>query len=204
MSPPRGPNRRAEPTVEQRGAFVAWFTGLPGAGKSTLATLVAARLEELGVSAEILDGDRFRKDTSPTLGYSKSDRARNVESLALAASELAQAGTPALVAAIAPYEHMRRRARSLVERHARFVEVYVDASIDVCIRRDPKGHYVRALAGELTHFTGISDPYEPPARPDLVVATEALDPDQSAALVLATLASLGLTPVAAPFAPSEA
>jgi adenylylsulfate kinase-like enzyme len=115
-----------------------------------------------------------------------------VERLAQAASTLARAGTSVLVAAIAPYEHMRRRARCLIETQARFVEVHVGASLDVCIRRDPNGHYRRALAGELPNFTGISDPYEPPASPDLVVDTGALPPDESAARVLSKLQELAL------------
>ena len=123
---------------------------------------------------------------------SKRDRDRNVERLARAAAELAQSGTPSLVAAIAPYAQARRKAREIVEAHARFVEVHVDAAIEVCIRRDPKGHYKQALAGELPHFTGISDPYEAPRSPELVVPTATLRPDESAALVLAELTRLRL------------
>jgi adenylyl-sulfate kinase len=181
-----------EPILEQPEVFVAWFTGLPGAGKSTLATLVGQELACRGISTEILDGDRFRRETTPELGFSKCDRDGNVERLAEAASTLARAGASVLVAAIAPYEQTRRRARDLIETHARFVEVHVSASLDVCIRRDPKGHYRRALAGELPNFTGISDPYEPPARPELVVDTGAFPPDESAARVLSKLQELAL------------
>jgi adenylyl-sulfate kinase len=174
--------------------FVIWFTGLPAAGKSTLATLVGLELGHRGVSTETLDGDAFRKERSPGLGYTKAERDSNVERLAHAASAVAQSGESVLVAAIAPYEQGRQQAREIVEEHARFVEVYVNASIDVCVSRDPKGHYRRALAGELDHYTGISDPYEPPAVPDVVVDTEALDPRQSVLRVLATLVLLGLAP----------
>ena len=110
---------------------------------------------------------------------------------------LAQAGASVLVAAIAPYEQTRRRARGLIEEHARFVEVHVSASISACIHRDPKGHYRKALAGELPHFTGVSDPYEAPASPDLFVDTEALLPDQSAAHVLRKLQELEVVRLAA-------
>jgi adenylylsulfate kinase len=103
-----------------------------------------------------------------------------------------------IVAAIAPYEQARRRARTIVEEHARFVEIYVDASIDVCIRRDPKGNYRRALRGELEHFTGISDPYEPPTSADLVLDTDAHEPEESATHVLTTLETLALAPAAPP------
>lgn len=174
-------------------AFVVWFTGLPGSGKSTLANLVGLALEHSGLATKSLDGDRFRQDNSPLLGYTKADRARNVQRLAHAAAELVQSGTPVLVAAIAPYEQTRRQARGIVEAHAPFVEVFVDASIETCIRRDPKGHYQRALAGELEQFTGVSDPYEAPRGPELTVDTNSANPAESAALVLATLARLGLS-----------
>jgi adenylyl-sulfate kinase len=174
--------------VLDQAPFVVWFTGLPGAGKSTLAQLVGLELEQSGVATELLDGDRFRRDTSPLLGYTRSDRARNVEQLAHAASELVRSGTSVLVASIAPYEEQRNRAREIVEMHAPFVEVHVDASIETCISRDPKGHYRKALTGELEHFTGVSDPYEVPARPELTVDTNAVEPAASAALVFAALA----------------
>jgi adenylyl-sulfate kinase len=189
-----------EPSVEllaePREVFVAWFTGLPSAGKSTLAALVGRELSRRGVSIEILDGDSFRSERAPALGFSRAERDSNVERMARAASAVAQSGASVLVAAIAPYEQARRRARDIVQAHARFVEVYVVASIDVCIHRDPKGHYEAALKGELRHFTGISDPYEPPTNPDVVIDTDALDPDESALDVLARLEALGLAPAA--------
>ena len=153
-------------------------------------------LNQRGVLTEILDGDSFRREHTPALGYSKPERDQNVERLARAALSMAQSGTSVLVAAIAPYEQARRQARDIVEAHARFVEVYLNASIEVCVRRDPKGYYERALTGELARVTGISDPYEPPADPDVAVDTDALDPDESAAHVLATLEELGLAPAA--------
>ena len=181
-----------ESPLEQPEVFVAWFTGLPGAGKSTLASLVRQELEQRGIATELLDGDRFRRETTPELGFSKRERDGNVERLAEAASTLARAGAAVLVAAIAPYEHARRRARGLIEPYARFVEVHVSAPLDVCISRDPKGHYRRALAGELANFTGISDPYEPPTNPELVVDTGAHTPGDSAARVLRKLQELAL------------
>jgi adenylylsulfate kinase len=191
-------NPRIEPLAEPREVFVTWFTGLPAAGKSTLATLVGQELAQRGVSIELLDGDSFRRERSPTLGFSRGERDSNVERLARAASAVAQSGASVLVAAIAPYAEARRRARDIVQAHARFVEIYVRAPVDVCARRDPKGHYQAALTGELPYFTGISDPYEPPSRPDLVVDTEVLDPQESVARILANLEALGLAPAAHP------
>jgi adenylyl-sulfate kinase len=191
-----------EPSVElfaePSEVFVVWFTGLPAAGKSTLATLVGLELGRRGVATEILDGDSFRTERSPALGFSRRDRDSNVERIARAATAVAQTGASVLVAAIAPYEQARRRVRDIIQAHAQFVEVYVTASIDVCVRRDPKGHYRAALTGALPHFTGISDPYEPPTSPDVVIDTDALDPDESALYVLARLEALRLAPAAYP------
>jgi adenylylsulfate kinase len=188
----------SESRAEAHEVFVAWFTGLPAAGKSTLATLVGVELSRRDVATEILDGDSFRRERSPALGFSRRERDSNVERLARTASAVAQSGTSVLVAAIAPYEETRRRAREIVQAHARFVEIYVCASIDVCVRRDPKGHYRAALTGELPHFTGVSDPYEPPASPDLVVDTSARDAYESALYVVANLEALGPAPAAQP------
>jgi adenylyl-sulfate kinase len=172
--------------------FVVWFTGLSGAGKSTLAALLGEALERRGLSVEILDGDAFRRGATPELGYSRRDRERNVERLALRASELLQSRRAVIVAAISPFESARRKARDLIEEHGRFAEVHVDAPLTVCIERDPKGLYRRALAGELRQFTGISDPYELPAAPEVRVDTSRLDSARSAAYVLSCLATLGL------------
>ena len=184
-----------EPTADR--GFVVWFTGLPGAGKSTLARIVGRRLEAHGLRVDSLDGNVVRARYSERLGYSKKDRDANVARIASASSELARAGTVAIVAAISPYAEARRRARALVEQHAPFIEVYVATPLDECIRRDPRGLYARALANEIPSFTGISDPYEEPVAPDLRLDTCDSRPDDSAGVVIQHLEKVGLVSLAA-------
>ncbi len=145
--------------------FVLWFTGLSAAGKTTVGSLVARELEERGHTVEVLDGDVIRTHLSQGLGYSKEDRDTNVARIGWVASRLARAGAAVVVSAISPYEEARRRARTLVEENAPFVEIHVATSLDVCAERDPKGLYAKALSGEIEHFTGVSDPYEEPQSP---------------------------------------
>jgi adenylylsulfate kinase len=172
--------------------FTLWFTGLSGAGKSTIADLVGRELEERGALVEYLDGDVVRTHLSKGLGFSKEDRDTNIERIGWVASRLTRHGAAVLVSAISPYEATRRKARGLVEEFGSFVEVYVEASVDECARRDVKGLYAKAFAGEIKEFTGVSDPYEAPANPELVLHTEEHDPEESARIVLAKLAELGL------------
>lgn len=172
--------------------FTLWFTGLSGAGKSTIAEQVGIELEQRGVLVDYLDGDVVRTHLSQGLGFSKSDRDTNIERIGWVASRLARAGAVVLVSAISPYEETRRRARELTEEFSPFVEVYVDASVEECARRDVKGLYAKAFRGEIAEFTGVSDPYEPPTRPEIVVRTEREEPAESAAAVLARLEELEL------------
>jgi adenylyl-sulfate kinase len=175
--------------------FTLWFTGLSGAGKSTVANLVGAELELGGRAVEYLDGDVVRTHLSKGLGFSKEDRDTNIERIGWVASRLTRHGAAVLVSAISPYEETRRRARELVEEFGSFVEIYVSASVDECARRDVKGLYAKAFAGELKEFTGVSDPYEAPTSPELVLDTEACEPEESARLVLDKLDELGLVRV---------
>jgi adenylyl-sulfate kinase len=172
--------------------FVIWITGLSAAGKSTIAGLVATELEGRGALVDRLDGDVIREHLSRDLGFSKEDRDANIARIGWVASRVARAGAAVIVSAISPYREARRNARTLVEEHATFVEVYVATSLEECERRDPKGLYVKAHAGEIREFTGVSDPYEAPEHAELVLETEGRTPEESAAAVLAKLAELGL------------
>jgi adenylylsulfate kinase len=172
--------------------FTLWFTGLSGAGKSTIADLVGPELEERGRKVEYLDGDIVRTHLSKGLGFSKEDRDTNIERIGWVASRLTRHGAAVLVSAISPYEETRRKAREMVEEFGAFVEVYVEASVQECARRDVKGLYEKAFAGEIKEFTGVSDPYEAPASAELVLNTEAESPEESARRVLGKLEELGL------------
>ena len=174
--------------------FTLWFTGLSGAGKSTLAGLVGAELERRGRLVEYLDGDVVRTHLSKGLGFSKADRDTNIERIGWVASRLTRHGAAVIVSAISPYRETRATARALVEEFGPFVEVYVGASVEECARRDTKGLYEKAFAGELKEFTGVSDPYEPPEDPEVAVDTERETPEESAQRVLRTLTSLGVLP----------
>jgi adenylylsulfate kinase len=176
------------------GGFTLWFTGLSGSGKSTIAHLVGPELDRRGHIVEYLDGDTVRTHLSKGLGFSKEDRDTNIERIGWVASRLTRHGAAVIAAAISPYEETRRRARELVERWGPFVEVYVKASVEECARRDVKGLYEKAFSGEIKEFTGVSDPYEPPSNPELIVDTEQLSPEESAREIVAKLEQLGLVP----------
>ncbi len=186
-------------TESQRGrsGFTLWFTGLSGAGKTTIAELVAPELERRGLLVDRLDGDVVRLHLSQGLGFSKEDRDANIERIGWVASRLTRAGVAVVVSAISPYEAARRSARALVEEHGAFVEVHVATPVEECVRRDVKGLYARAQAGEIPEFTGVSDPYEEPESPELRIDTTEHPPEESARLVLAKLEELGLLGVAA-------
>ena len=172
---------------------VLWLTGLSGAGKSTIARGVCDRLVAAGRDVELLDGDEVRTILSKGLGFSKEDRDLNILRIAFVATLLVRRGTIVIAAAISPYAEARADARRRVESaHAAFVEVFVTAPIDVLIARDAKGLYRRALAGEITGFTGISDPYEPPAHPELVVETHRESVDESVGRVWSALERAGV------------
>jgi adenylyl-sulfate kinase len=184
--------------VAGRGGFVVWFTGLSGAGKTTIAQHVRPELERRGVLVDVLDGDVVRTHLSRGLGFSREDRDVNIERIGWVASRLARAGAGVLVSAISPYERTRQAARALVEEHGAFVEVHVATSLEECARRDVKGLYARAFRGELPEFTGVSDPYEEPSNPELRIDTADHDADESARLVVAELERLGLVPQEVP------
>lgn len=165
-----------------------WFTGLSGSGKSTVATAVERRLVTAGRPAYVLDGDNLRLGLNGDLGFSAADRAENVRRVGHVATLLADAGVIALVPLISPYRVDRERVRAVHEAAGLpFLEVFVDTPIELCEQRDPKGLYKKARAGELTGFTGIDDPYEAPAEPDLLLRPEVGDAEVMADLVVALL-----------------
>lgn len=168
--------------------FAVWFTGLSGAGKSTLSERLAQELELRAHSVELLDGDEVRTHLSKGLRYNRTDRDINVARIAFVASLLVKHGVTVITAAISPYRQARAAAR---EQIGTFVEVYVRCSIEELARRDVKGLYAKALRGEIEHFTGVNDPYEPPEDPDVVVDSEYETVDESLDKIIEALERRG-------------
>jgi adenylylsulfate kinase len=176
--------------------FTLWFTGVSGAGKTTIAELVRPELERRGRLVEWLDGDEVREHLSKGLGFSKEDRDTNIDRIGWVASRLTRHGAAVIVSAISPYREARQKARELVEANGAFVEVFVDASVEECARRDVKGLYEKAFKGEIKEFTGVSDPYEAPENPEIRIESEQEEPEQSAHRILELLEQRGLIPAA--------
>jgi adenylyl-sulfate kinase len=173
--------------------FVLWFTGLSGSGKSTLSVALSERLRAENLPVELLDGDVVRTELSRGLGFSKEDRDLNIRRIGFVARLLARNGVVAIAAAISPYRAVREEQRELaLADGAGFCEVYMSCPLEVLVERDVKGLYRRALAGEIENFTGVSDPYEAPERPDVVVCSDRESVEQGVERVLARLAELGL------------
>ena len=170
--------------------FTVWLTGLSGAGKSTLAERLAPELTARGCHVEVLDGDEVRTHLSKGLGFSREDRDINIGRISFVASLLVKHGAAVITAAISPYAQARAEARQRIGS-ARFVEVYVRCSLDELVRRDVKGLYAKAIAGELKHFTGVSDPYEGPENPDVTVDSEVETVEESVWKILAQLERRG-------------
>lgn len=169
--------------------FTLWFTGMSGAGKSTLSERIYARLKEAGAKVELLDGDVVRTHLSKGLGFSKEHRDINIRRIGFVCELLTRNGVIAMVAAISPYRAVREEVRA---RIGDFVEVYVHCPIEVLAARDVKGLYKKALAGEITEFTGVSDPYEPPENPEITVDSSKEQIDESVERVWTRLQELGL------------
>ena len=174
--------------------FTLWFTGLSGSGKSTLAHLVEAELRKRGLRVEVLDGDVVRTHLSKGLGFSREDRDTNILRIGFVCNLLSRNGVAAIGAAISPYRETRNQVRRMI---GRFVEVYVSCPLEECVQRDVKGLYARALTGEVSNFTGVSDPYEEPREPEILVETDKETPEESARRILNALERMGYVPDAA-------
>ncbi|MDZ4798925.1 MAG: adenylyl-sulfate kinase [Bryobacteraceae bacterium] len=168
--------------------FTLWFTGLSGAGKSTISEIVYTRLRDAGAKVELLDGDVVRTHLSKGLGFSKEDRDVNVRRIGFVCELLSRNGVIAIVAAISPYREVREEVRGRIPN---FVEVYVHAPLEVLAERDVKGLYKKAMAGEIASFTGVSDPYEAPLNPEVTVDSSRETVEESVGRVLAKLRESG-------------
>ena len=174
--------------------FTLWFTGLSGAGKTTISEIVERELRERFGKVEVLDGDIVRTNLSKGLTFSKEDRDINVLRIGFVADLLTRNGVGVIVSAISPFKEARDQVRRSIGED--FIEVFVDAPLEVCAERDVKGLYKKAFTGEIPQFTGVSDPYEPPAAPELHIKTDEEEPHESARRVVARLEELGyLRPV---------
>ncbi|MGM0577702.1 MAG: adenylyl-sulfate kinase [Myxococcota bacterium] len=173
--------------------YAIWFTGLSGAGKSTLSAEVARVLRARGMKVEVLDGDEVRTNLSKGLGFTREDRDTNIRRIAFVAKLLARNGVIAIGAAISPYKDTRDWVRTTFPS-GRFVEVYAECPLSKLIHRDPKGLYRKALAGEITRFTGIDDPYEPPDRPEITVHTGEESVAAGVRRIVRSLELMGLAP----------
>jgi len=174
--------------MEQKG-FTLWFTGLSGAGKTTLARLVETELSARGHKVEVLDGDVIRTNLSKGLGFSKEDRDTNIRRIGFVCNLLTRNDVVAIAAAISPYREVRDELRRDI---GSFVEVYVSCPIEVLAERDVKGLYKKALAGEIKNFTGVDDPYESPLAAEVIVETDTETPEESAARIIAKLEKMSL------------
>ena len=176
--------------TEQQG-FTLWMTGLSGAGKTTIALILEKELKERGLKIERLDGDVVRQSLTRDLGFSKEDRDKNIERVTFVAKLLSRNGVGVICSFISPYQAVRDHVRS---ETTNFIEVFIHAPLEVVIERDVKGMYKKAIAGEIENFTGISDPYEDPTNPEIVINTHEEDPETSARKLIQYLETHSLIP----------
>jgi adenylyl-sulfate kinase len=172
--------------------FTLWLTGLPCSGKSTLAKEIEGIFLERGMNVEVLDGDEVRQNLTKDLGFSREDRENNIRRIGYVSKLLSRNGVVTIVAAIAPFQSIRDEVRESIGR--RYVEVYLEAPVEELIKRDVKGMYKKALAGEIKNFTGIDDPYEPPEKPEVHVKTAEETVEESTNKIVYTLELLGIIP----------
>jgi len=173
--------------MEQQG-FTLWFTGLSGSGKSTLANILVERLRMMDRRVELLDGDEVRQHLTKDLGFSKEDRDTNITRISYVAKLLSRNGVVAITAAISPYREARDRARAEIDD---FVEIFVQCPLEICAQRDVKGLYAKAMRGEIPNFTGVSDPYEEPENPEILIRSGEQSPEESVHQILDRLTELG-------------
>ncbi len=178
--------------TDQQG-FVLWMTGLSGAGKTTIALILMDELAKRGVKAERLDGDVVRESLTRDLGFTAEDRAKNIERVTFVAKLLSRNGIGCVCSFISPYQSVRDGVR---DNTTNFMEVFIDAPLEVVIDRDVKGLYKKALNGEIPNFTGISDPFEAPENPDIHVRTDQQTPEESAQYLMEVLEEKGFIPAA--------
>jgi adenylyl-sulfate kinase len=166
---------------------VLWLTGLPSAGKSTISQVIYNKLKAKGIKVELLDGDEVRKNLSPDLGFTKADRETHAKRVTYVSKLLARNGVIAIVALISPYRSFREAARQSI---GDFVEIFVNAPIDECIKRDVKGLYKKALAGEIKDMTGVQDTYEEPTNPEITIHSDKVTPEEAADSIISKLKDL--------------
>ena len=174
--------------MKKHQGFTIWFTGLPCCGKTTIADRVASILKKKDYTVERLDGDMIRQHFSRDLGFSKKDRAENIRRATFLAKMLTRNNVVVLASFVSPYRKQRRKARKEIKK---FVEVYVRCPVKICMKRDVKGMYQKALEGKIKHFTGVDDPYEEPEHPELIVDTDIESAEESVSKVLQKLEELG-------------
>jgi len=175
--------------------YVVWMTGLSGAGKTTIALIVVDELKKRGMKVERLDGDVVRQSLTRDLGFTAEDRKKNIERVTFVAKLLSRNGIGAICSFISPYQAVRDDVRA---NTTNFLEVFIDAPLDVVIERDVKGMYKKAIAGEIPNFTGISDPFEAPEHPDMHLRTDQITPEECARIILNKLETLGYIPTVQP------
>ncbi|MBT4501142.1 MAG: adenylyl-sulfate kinase [Gemmatimonadetes bacterium] len=181
--------QQREERLKQKGILV-WLTGLPSSGKSTTAFTVEHALVKRGQMAYVLDGDNIRHGLNKDLGFSAEDRAENIRRIGEVGKLFADAGIITLSSFVSPYQRDRDHVRALMDE-GDFLEVFIDTPLEICEERDPKGLYKKAKAGEILHFTGISDPYEPPENPELVIETATCTPQEATVQIIDKLETLG-------------
>ena len=193
LLPQTAPTEADAAATRRRAGATLWLTGLPSAGKTTLALALADVLAERGSDVEILDGDQVRTHLSAGLGFSRQDRETQVTRIGFVAELLARHGVIVLVPVIAPYADARDKVRAHHDQHGSvLLQVHLSTPVEVCAERDVKGLYAKAFRGEISSMTGVDDPYEVPANPDLRIDTSALDRDASVAALLDLLTERGL------------